>query len=271
MTNTIKPFGWKRNLDSIKETLIILFKTFLEYKTNGFSAFLIQIFYASSMILLYYIINLNFSQYIPWKFEDFLLFLFISFIIFDLGGFLLWDSNLFVAIKKGTLNTILSKPINPFLMNLINGAGSNIYVYFTSDLIILPIIIWYFDIQIVNISLFFIFFLLVLYLHFIFMNLIQSFEWRYLGISNIFMDIFWKLENLFDSYPEPFFRGSTIYKFLFLFPSFFVGSLLVPTLRGYEVILFNYQISILIFLIILFTFITYINWRYGLKHYEAFG
>lgn len=72
-------------------------------------------------------------------------------------------------------------------------------------------------------------------------------------------------------YPYQFFEKTGFKVFLLIIPSFFVPSLLVPILRGYEIWNLNIQLIILFSMIIFCSIGLFLNWKFGLKRYNAYN
>jgi hypothetical protein len=73
------------------------------------------------------------------------------------------------------------------------------------------------------------------------------------------------------SYPYQFF-GESSYKLLLLFfPLFITSSLIIPILLGSSVDDLMLKISVFLGIFLFSLLILIVNWKYGLKKYEAFG
>ena len=106
---------------------------------------------------------------------------------------------------------------------------------------------------------------------FIFKLCITSFSFYAIG----FTKYLYKFENNFffimQQYPTPFFKQTIFFYILMFYPFFFIGSLLIPFISGLKIWNVEFQFLILLLLTLLFSIITIINWKIGLKKYEAFG
>jgi hypothetical protein len=73
------------------------------------------------------------------------------------------------------------------------------------------------------------------------------------------------------SYPYQFF-GESSYKLLLLFfPLFITSSLIIPILLGSSVDDLMLKISVFLGIFLFSLLILIVNWKYGLKKYEAYG
>ena len=269
--NSITPFGWKRNLGYIYQGILLVLKETKEYKASIYSATLIQLVYYLVYTLFFYIMAINFSDIIIWKIEDYILyFLFIG-VVADMGGVMFWRNQLFFVLRNGYFNSLLPKPINPFLKKFIGGIAPYGIIFMCISIILIPFVIWIFKIKFETFLLpIIIISLLVILMSSLFL-FIESIEFIQLKLSEVFHFPIKNLININEMYPAPYFLDTKL-RFGFLFvPFFYVGSLVIPLFRGYPVWNLQFQIISIIFFITLFILGIIVNWHYGLKRYEAFG
>ena len=100
---------------------------------------------------------------------------------------------------------------------------------------------------------------------------LNSFEFHFKKTGNMLALIYSATYDFLTNYPFQYFMQSKFKYFLFLFGTTFTASLIIPILNNTPVWNLKLQIFILSSLIILLTIGIYINWKYGLKKYEAFG
>ena len=242
----------------------------IEYKSNFYMNLFQLIIFSVIQIFSFYLISYAFSDYVGWDVADFYLFYVLIYFISTLSGFFSWGKDLFYVLSDGTLNIYLTKPVGSFIGYLFSVLSGWALMSFTFRIIVFIFIYLYFSIEIYNLFLFLFALFLVSLLLLVIYQLIQSFEFIALKMSYS-LENYWNIYDIFMAYPAPLFKGFPIQLFLYFFPSFFVGYLLVPLLRGYEIWRLDLQIFILVFLIIFCCIGIFLNWKYGLKKYEAFG
>jgi hypothetical protein len=135
----------------------------------------------------------------------------------------------------------------------------------------LPIVIIYFEIVLYNLFFGFLIFLLILFFLFVLDIFIRAISFFNFGLSDSLFGLYKDGCQTGDKYPFGFFDGMKYKTFILFFPTFFVSSLLVPFVRGYDIWNFNFQLYLLVGLICFFSFGTYLLWKFGLHFYEALG
>lgn len=261
-----------KNINYLLVNLKIGWQKLIEYKMNLYIASFEQTFYYLGYFVFFFVISNNFSDIINWTLRDFLLFMMLVDIVHVIGSLFHWKMDLKDAITTGDLNLYLTKPLNGFIGYTFSNLPSSTYIFLITNLIALPIIILYFNIQLHNIFASTLIFIGILFATFSFYFFINSINFHSYGLKYI-------ISNLADigtyelskNYPHQFFKRTSFKFFLFVLPMFFVSSLLVPMLRDYPILNINLQIIILIFVILFFSCCTWINWHLGLKKYEAYG
>ena len=108
----VKKYGIVRNLNYLKENLIICFKSLSEYKLNLFNSIFEQLIFYFILIIFGKVLISNFGDLIGWSFIDYLLFLIIVDLSTTFTGIFVWDASVQKAIKTGSLNNFLFRPIN---------------------------------------------------------------------------------------------------------------------------------------------------------------
>ena len=272
MENKIKPFGFKRNLDYFRENFIIMWKSMIEYKANFYNSLFIQLIFALIYFIYFSIISNEFGYLISWKFQDFLLFFLIYDTIFVLYGTFSWKWEDFkYTLTSGRLNNYIFRPFNPFFaysFSKLSGAG---FLMIIINLFIFPILFYFFEYEFSNIFFSFVVFCLICYGFFMLSSFFKSISFFSFGLSDSLQRLFYEFNEGVRTYPYSFFQNYSYSFLLFLFPMFFISSLLIPLLLGYEIWDINFQLLFLVLFNIVFTLLNLIMWHYGLKKYEAFG
>lgn len=270
MKNNVKPFGVRRNLFFIKECFILLLKKFVEYKSNLYSSFFVFLIWYLSQLVLVLTLSKNFGSDIGWSFNEFLLFIILVNLTWNVLGLFNWGSGLYMAITKGNLNTLLSKPLGVKLKFYFYNLDETGLFFIISNFFYILFLIIFFEPQI-HFSLFALF---ALFLVMIFFTLVwftfDSFNFYSVGLSQIFIP-FRVIEDSLQFFPGKFFQETKLKYFLNIFPLYFVAVLLVPIWSNNITSEVYFQFFLLIILTIITFCILMINWHYGLKKYEAFG
>jgi len=265
----------KKSFDYVKANFFILKQNLIEYKANVFMCFIEHLVYFSSIVLIFNIIFSNFSEVINWKLSDYVLFFVLIDWICASSGIFVWRTpSLRHSIIQGDFNIILLRPIPKFLGYFFSNLNGNLLIYTIMNPIIhITTLIIFFNIELHNIFIAIMIWTLVLINFTLMYEFFHSFEFLATSSSRSIKIIFDEINySLANNYPLQFFNKLDLKGILlFLSPLFFVGSLIIPILRNYPI--WNFQLQIFILLISIIIFITgiYINWRYGLKKYEAYG
>lgn len=271
MSHIEKPFGWRRNLDYIKANFNIMWKNLTEYKINLYSAFLEQIVYYIVYLFFYIALSQSFSSIINWKIEDFLLYATFLDLILVIAGIFYWSKDLRPDILSGKLNLTLIRPLNPqFAYQLLNLSSAPLIMILMNIIVLIGISIYY-NITLISWVLPIMYLLLITFSYIMFKLFIKSINFYTFGITYIIDTIEYQTFFGLRLYPSPFFKHSIFEKIFLIYPIFFSGTLLLPTLKKYPIINLKLQILILISLTLFFTIASIINWHYGLKKYNAYG
>jgi len=250
------------------EIIRLSFLSLKEYKINFYFAIITQIFSVIPYMLFVFFIGYNFADTVNWESKDFILYSLIL-ITYNTLLMLFTNSHLQSFINYGSFNSWLSKPINIFFTYFFSFSSIN-FLFFIMNFILLIIYLIYQRFDIYNILYATLFFLL-LYIYSTSKTLfIQSFEFIKLGLSNT-INIINMPNAIFGTYPSVFFEKNRLFKLFFIFEFFCIGTLIIPTIKGIKIKFLSLQLFILISLTMIFVITTYINWRRGLKKYEAFG
>ena len=263
----------RKYLNFLKENLIISFKTLIEYKADFYSILISNLIEIIIMFSFFSIIITNFSNIFEWTIIDFILYYLLFKVITSIAGIFLWQQTLFIEITKGNFNLLLTKPINIFWIFHLKNIPGIAFFEIILNLSLFTIVLYYFNLIIStsqmiifsSLTVLTIFFFLFFYL-FIF-----SLDFIHLGLGDSLFNPVNKIVYFFLKYPSIFFKSFKYNSLLFLIPTFFIGSLLIPSLRNYQIYFFYEQIIFLIIINLLLIFLTYRNWKKGIKNYQAFG
>lgn len=260
----------KHFLNYLRENLRILIREILEYKANTYSIIFSMSFFTIINFFMMYLLHNSIGDVIGWAYSDYLLLSAILTFFSAFVGLFMWSKNLEHDLTSGFFNLFLNKPGNIFLNYYIHSLSSWAFISFFIRSITLIGIILVFQIEFAN--KFLVFLSLILFmLYFLSMSLVlESFAFHMKKSNQIFQPI-WNIDWNFFSYPAPFLKKYYSKLFLFMFPAFFGGSLIIPLIKGGEVWNITLQFTILISMTIIFSSLTMINWKTGLKKYEAFG
>ena len=266
-------FNFKHYLIYFWENYKIGLKEQFEYKTNLYIGIFLWATFSITTLIFGKILFDNFGDIVNWNFLDYIIFLAFSNLIIDMSGLFWYDKQLKqIIFKEKKMNFFLNIPgIRFFNFSLSKSFNSTILSSIEFSIFITYILynrnfnIIFFDELLISCALIFISYILVFYF-------LDSFSWRFMELGKVFS------ENLYDegndilrSIPGVFFNKNRLYFLLFLFPTYFVSSLIVPLFQGFIPNYFNIQILIIILLNIFFSIGIFFNWRYGIRKYEAFG
>lgn len=263
--------NFKRNWEYLKVNLFILKKQVFEYKVNFWIDFSSQILFLSLGIFFLYLWQINFGDVIGWTFLDFILFFTSIDTIWCLAGIFFWKGNLFNAITRGELNNSLIRPLNPFFAE---NFGKLELTGLTMTLMNIPILVLIFsqmEIEIINYFKFIFSSLALTIFYITFHYFIHSIEFYFKRSSSLLRKVSFEIHNTLSSYPFQFFQKFNFKYLLMFIPTLYVGSLLIPIVKGTEIWNLELQLLILFSLNLLFSVGTWINWKFGLRKYEAFG
>jgi hypothetical protein len=252
--------------------LVIGWEITTEFKPNFYSAIFIEIFYGFVFLSYGFIFISNFNEVLNWGFKDYLLFYFFDGLIIFISGLFWWNKQLKWRITRGEFNNYLYLPGNRFFNYILSFSLSGIIFIIIESLIFIPFIIYFYSISFLNILLviLILFFLIILLTtSFLFFD---SFSWRFLELGKILSDnILIKGRPILRQFPATIFQDFRFKYLLMFFYSYFVATIIVPIFQNKQVPDLLFQISIILFLITIFSIGIWINWEYGLKKYEAYG
>ena len=259
-------FNLNKNWKILKELFNRGLKENKEYKINFWSLILFDIALIISYMTFYLIYSNLVSDLIGWENFDFL-FYFILLGIISKIKHIFGNKYLVSDIRSGDLNNYLTKPVNIYffsnIIKTVNGLSFTILIFI---FLIIPFLFFY-DFTF-NTFLLFIFVLLFSCIfEFVFSNFLFSFS--FLTKSDFIWQLIQKIRNDVEIPTPKIFDNKFEFNFFMLIPSLIGSFWLVEILKGNFYVL-NYFIYAVI-LLLLFCLGTYINWKIGLKNYEAFS
>lgn len=256
----------------LKISFIITIKKITEYKFNFYNGILTQIIHTIFPLIFGKVIINHFGNIINWNFYDYIIFYYFQNLIIVIVGMFSWDKKINQNIKSGNLNKYLYRPKNQFF-NFYTNLNSNVIIYLTFNIIfILPIIIYYTNFNFLAIIISYIISIIIIITYLSIIYFIESLNFYLLNISFYIRKPLKELENTFRTYPGNFFQNNSIIKILSLIvPIYLIGIIIVPLYKEIIFLKIIKSILICILITIIFGILTHINWKYGLKKYEAFG
>ena len=266
-------FNFKHYLNYFWENYKIGLKEQVEYKTNLYIGIFLWVTFSVTILIFGKILFDNFGDVVNWNFLDYIIFIAFSNLIYDVSGLFWFDKQLKDSIfKEKKLNFFLNIPGIRFF-NFSLSRGFNGTIFLTAEFLIFITYILYnrsFNIIFLDELLLCCFLLFISYISVYYF--FDSFSWRFMELGKVSSEKLYDEGNdLLRSIPGVFFNKNKLYFLLFLFPTYFVSSLIVPLFQGFIPNYFNIQILIIILLNIFFSIGIFFNWKYGIRKYEAFG
>ena len=249
--------------------LILMLKLFKEYKSNVLIQIITQVLYFMSYFILFYIVSskLNLTT---WSTFDFFFYIIIIDTIVTFSGIFLWKLGLKQMITTGSLSQYIVRPISPFVGFQLSNLSINGFIQFLCNMCIF---IFLLNSDLVNFSFVLVdyFIMILISIFYILVRLFSaSVNFFSFGLSHfLYFEFFKSASSSFKMFPSPFFNNFPYQKFLFIFPNFYIGSILFNHM---ETGILNIKFILILISLILFLicFIIF-NWKYGLKKYEAYG
>jgi len=262
--------NFKRNIDYIKTSFFIMWRRLIEYKINFYFGILEQLSYFVFQYVFFFVVFSSFGDIIGWEFIDYILFFLLIDLIRVTAGLFIWKRGVGDLIIDGGLNVYLARPISVFIKHYFSEIEPAAIFYVITDIIAIGLILFFIKVE--YFSLFIFLLLLLIYLTFISYAFLDSFSFFKKKLGSVFVYTFYNpIMMVMDDYPAQFFKKLKYKQVLNIFPVFYVGLLLIPLLRGYEIDNLLFYINLIISLSSLFTLLTLIIWHKGLKKYEAYG
>jgi len=264
-------FGLVRHLNFFKENVVIMFKFLSEYKASFYSVLGEQIVFISVNLLLFSVMVENFADVIGWNFKDFVLFLCLIDFLNVFMGIFTWKNWLKKDIVSGSFNLMLLRPLKVFWFNYFYALSHYALLYTILNFFIFSFFIFYFGIELVNIFLAVGLFGLICFFWLCLVEFFKSLDWVFLGLSEVLWKPLSDVNWSFKSFPAPLFKKFGWKYLLLVFPYYVLAILVLPVLRGYEVVDFWFYVYFLSFGSVVLCLFIFGFWKYGLKNYEAFG
>jgi ABC-type uncharacterized transport system permease subunit len=235
-----------------------------EYKVNFYSILFFDIILLGTYLLFYQIYSKFVGEIIGWNSYDFILYYFALY--FGSKGKWLFSLQYFTQrLLRGDLNTILTKPVNPFLfenLKIVNGP----------TLILMPISFLLFLIVAIkgNYSNIFLGSLILIFgtiLEIIMINFLESLAF-FIKNNRFLLEMFFHTIYINEEYtPKVFEKISNLF---YLLTTSIYGYFVVEILKSKFNLFIKFIPLILIFYSII-VFLTFIIWKIGLKKYEAYS
>lgn len=259
------------------ESFKISFKQTIEFKSNFYSAFILNCVFFGVIVLFskvfFDVVGLN----LGWSFSDFILFGFLLNLLFDVSGFFWYGymGNLVNQIKTGDINSYLTKPGNQFFLFLLKPRYNPI-VFVVLDLICYLIFLSFLtDFVFVNVFYGVLILIFAIVFNVFLVHFLMSFSWIFVELGGVLMNrIYWdSIQENLRNYPfQIFYQNSSLFLVLSFLPMSLVSLVLVPVFSkgdfsGFDFFNFYYLFGFIFFMVLVLIF----NWKYGLKIYEAYG
>lgn len=258
----------KRYLELFRTQVFIMFQTMKEYKANLYSVFLIQIIFVSISYFTSFIIASNFGEIIGWSFIDFLVYQAIIKIIYQFSGIFLWGKSISYSIIYAQFNNHLVMPLNIKLKYYFNNLSSSGYIYILFSLIELLILLIFFYQRELNYSLLLFTVIILMIYHFFIHQSLETMGFHYKKLDTALLKLYYPITNILSSYPINYFQFFKFKNILIFIPHSILVFIIFPSSITISLTLFY-----VIFIIIILSLITIVilNWKLGLKKYEAYG
>jgi ABC-type uncharacterized transport system permease subunit len=254
----------QKYFDFIKERIKIGLKEAFEYKLNTWSAILMNTVYVGVMMIFFLTLSPLLENVLSWKIKDYFLYLIIGLVM---SKFLILFSlkQLAKNILLGAFNTVLVKPINPFLFFSTQFGGAVFVTLGIFFFLMIAFILLFYKISLT----FIIYFIFSIFYISLFSSFFSSTAF-FMKENSMFINIPRKLNNRVREFTPKSFETYSFGSLLYLFPSAATGFILVEFLKGnFEYIPIILKIIFPSFLIMVMGI--YLMWKIGLKKYEAFG
>jgi len=256
----------------MKESFFMRMKVLREYKSNLYSGLLASTGFSLVLLLFFSTFSNQFSIILNWTYKDYLFAIIISQFTALLFGSLAYGLSLSRELLDGNLNVYLTKPISVFLQQLNNTFLEEVIIispiYFFLLIIYLIFIYPEFSFVRLFISMIFICFAGILFITT--MRMFDSFAFfiKHFDLGHLYMQSFYET---FDIYPAIMFKN-TLKLISFFFANAYYGARVTEYFMGrtdFDTLLM--YLAFILVLIIVCIVVIFMNWKIGLKKYEAFG
>lgn len=258
----------RKESEYFKTRLKLLMLENKEYKINLLMGIISNIMLFITIMIFYFIVGGLFLKEYGFRNIDFVL-MFILLLFSSLSWRLFSNKDISRYLKSGEFNKMLTLPINTFVFQTplsIKGVGL-VNIMITSSI---AIIILVFNYSYEN----YVYGFIVLF----FGNILQ-----FAVLNALFSFSFFMKENMFlhrlyyggitrsvEEFTPIAFSQSPIFLIMALLPASIYGFWSVEAFKG-NLEMFNTILIASCIGVGIFSFIIYLNWKYGLKRYEAFG
>jgi len=241
----------------------------IEYKVNVYSIILEGTIWFSVAFFLLSIFSDILTDIVDWQIYDYFVFFMLADFIGVFGRFVA-EKRLVYNLLTGKINFYLNKPMKPFFLYYFSDFNTGIFSGLLMSFIInLVLHIFYWGEYNFTFLFFFLIFLLIL-MEIFFIMFMDSFSFyaKSLNLNKVLEPLKY---GLLLRLPYDFLKNFRFSNLFFLFSFYFVGALLIPILKNQEASYIILYILLICSFIILFLTGTIINWKLGLRRYEAFG
>lgn len=259
------------------ENFKVSFKIAMEYKANLFSILILKVFYFIIIILFGSILFNEVINIQNFGFKEYVLFIFLFNLYTDLVG-LFWYGDYYSLsnlIKSGDFsNFILIRPLRPFFGHLFLRRFNPVPFSLFDIILFLPLLSFLFDFQMYIILLSILLLFIISLFGILFIKFLESFTWIFIESYDFLLeDLYFKgVQENIGRFPMMLFdKNFTLMLFLGGFGFYYISMWILPLLIIGNFEVRNYEILMIFFVSIISVTGIIINWRYGLKRYEAFG
>lgn len=269
----VKVGSLKYNLAFFWRCFIISFKAPIEYKANFYMTLINGLAFIPALILFGYVLFSVILNQFSWTILEYVLFIFLIDIYMDITGYFHAGRSLENLIKSGDLNMYLTKPTNPFISYVFaKSFNTSLFIAITTLSYSIILLVLGFTTTILDFLLGVFLFLMLCLIGTLFYQFLISFTWFIYESDFFFRDLKWRIEyEVLGRYPALFFEKWSFLFLIMIFPAYYISSWLIPILSFSQIKVEYFEILILISMTFISIIGIIINWKYGLKRYEAFG
>lgn len=252
-----------------KLQFLLALKQLKEYKADFYMGLLTYTVTTLSYFVFYIVFQELSAEILNWTYYDFMLFFFIG-MLTSLALRFFWVRPLVNIVKHGNLNTVLSKPVKPYFFIIIADLRGS-FIPFTFIFLLIVISMSFFESSYSNHFLASLILIIGFIVQILFLNIIFSLAFFTKGLVNYLFKLYYQnLNTLIEAYTPKFFESSKFVHIIYLFPVSFIDYFFIEILKGNTETMFFYLPYFLLFGLICLI-ILIIQWKVGLKKYEAFG
>lgn len=269
----VKVGSLKYNLAFFWTNFVISFKASIEYKVNFYMTLLNGLAFIPTLLLFGYVLYSVILNQFSWTIVEYVLFIFLIDLYMDITGYFHAGKSLENLIKSGDLNMYLTKPTNPFISYAFaKSFNTALFILITIMSYSIILLILDFRTTVLDLLLGVFLFIVLCLIGALFYQFLISFTWFILESDFFFRDLKWRIEyEVLGRYPALFFEKWNFLFLIMIFPSYYISSWLISIISFSQVSIEYFEIIILVSITFISILGIIINWKYGLKRYEAFG